>query len=99
MMTKSLAQEWAEYGIRVVGVSPGAVETEMNRDAIAAVGRGRFEEWIPLGRLGMVGDVANAVAFLASDQASYLSGTTLYVDGAYSLNTVRYDPRKEHTER
>jgi NAD(P)-dependent dehydrogenase (short-subunit alcohol dehydrogenase family) len=98
MMTKSLAQEWAEYGIRVVGVSPGAIETEINRDSIAAIGRKRFEEWIPLGRIGVVDDVANAVAFLASDQASYISGTTLFVDGAYSLNGVQYDLRKKHTE-
>jgi glucose 1-dehydrogenase/3-dehydrosphinganine reductase len=98
MMTKSLAQEWAEYGIRVVGVSPGAIDTERNQDEIAAFGRDSFEEWIPLGRIGTVGDIANAVAFLASEQAAYITGTTLLVDGAYSLNTVPYDPRKRHAE-
>ncbi len=95
MMTRSLAHEWAEYGIRVVGVAPGAIETEINRAQIEAVGRERFEEWIPIGRLGVVDDVANAVAFLASDEASYITGTTLLIDGAYSLNTVKYDPRKK----
>lgn len=93
MMTKALAHEWAEYGIRVVGVSPGVIETEINREQIESFGRQRFEKWVPLGRLGTVDDVANAVAFLASDEASYITGTTLTVDGAYSLNTVRYDPR------
>ena len=93
MLTRSLALEWAEFGIRVVAVAPGAIETELNRIEIDAFGRDKFEEWIPLRRLGGVGDVANAFAFLASDEASYITGTTLSVDGAYSLTTIRYDPR------
>ncbi len=98
MMTKSLAQEWAEYGIRVVGVAPGAIETEINRAVINSFGRQHFEQWIPLRRIGTVMDVAHAVSFLASDEAGYISGTTLLVDGAYSLNTVRYDPRKTNQD-
>ena len=93
MLTKALALEWAEHRIRVVGVAPGAIETDMNRKEINAFGRERFEEWIPLHRLGTVEDVAQAVCFLASDAASYITGTTLAVDGAYSHNLVRYDPR------
>lgn len=95
MLTKSLAHEWAEHGIRVVGIAPGAIETEINREQIEAFGRARFEEWIPLGYLGTVEDVANAVVFLASEEARYVSGTTLLIDGAYSLSTVRYDPRQK----
>ena len=93
MLTRALALEWAEYGIRVVGVAPGAIETDMNRAEIETFGRERFEGWIPLGRLGTVQDVAGAVCFLASDAASYISGTTLTIDGAYTQNLVRYDPR------
>ena len=93
MLTRSLGLEWAEHRIRVVGVAPGAIETEMNRAEINAFGRHKFEAWIPAGRLGHVDDVAEAVAFLASDRAAYISGTTLTIDGAYTQNFVRYDPR------
>lgn len=98
MLTKALALEWAEHGIRVVGVSPGAIETPINREEIEKVGRGNFEKWIPSGRIGATGDVVDAVRFLASEEARYVSGATLIVDGAYSLNTVRYDPRRSRTE-
>lgn len=94
MLTKTLALEWAEYGIRVVGISPGAIETPINSSEIVKAGRANFEQWIPAGRLGMVEDIADAASFLASNAARYISGTTLTVDGAYSLNTIRYDPRK-----
>jgi glucose 1-dehydrogenase len=93
MLTKALALEWAEYGIRVVGISPGAIETKLNQSEIAKVSRAKFETWIPTGRLGTTDDVADAAAFLVSEQASYISGATLLVDGAYSLNTIHYDPR------
>lgn len=93
MLTRSLALEWAEYGIRVLTVSPGAVETDMNREAIEAFGRDRFEGWIPAGRLGTVADVAAAVVFLCGPAASYITGTELRIDGGYGLNLVRYDDR------
>jgi glucose 1-dehydrogenase len=95
MLTKALGLEWAELGIRVIGVSPGAIETEMNRAEIDAFGREKFEAWIPVGRIGTVADVAEAVAFLASDRAAYISATTLTIDGAYMQNVIRYDPRRE----
>jgi glucose 1-dehydrogenase len=98
MLTKSLALEWAEYGIRVVSVAPGAIETEMNRAAIEGSGRSRFETWIPAGRLGRTADVAAAVAFLCSDAASYVTGTELVIDGGYGLNLVRYDDRPGRSE-
>jgi glucose 1-dehydrogenase len=93
MLTKSLAHEWAEFNIRVVGISPGIIETEINREQIERFGRNRFLDWVPLKSLGTINDVTKAVAFLASEDARYISGTTLVVDGAYSLSTVRYDPR------
>lgn len=94
MMSKSLALEWAEFGIRVLGIAPGAIETPNNAKEIAAFGKEKFEEWIPLSRLGNTNDVAKTAAFLASDDASYITGTTIEIDGGYVLNLVRYDPRK-----
>jgi NAD(P)-dependent dehydrogenase (short-subunit alcohol dehydrogenase family) len=96
MLTKMLALEWAEYGIRVVGVSPGAIDSHREdvKEILANMDLSDFNKWIPLGRFGETGDVANVVAFLVSDLASYISGTTIYVDGAYSINLVRYDQRK-----
>jgi NAD(P)-dependent dehydrogenase (short-subunit alcohol dehydrogenase family) len=93
MLTRVTALEWAEYGIRVVTVSPGAIETDMNRDAIEGFGRDKFNQWIPVGRVGNTADIGAAILFLCDDRASYITGTELYIDGAYSLNLVRYDDR------
>jgi NAD(P)-dependent dehydrogenase (short-subunit alcohol dehydrogenase family) len=93
MLSKCLAVELAEDHIRVVTVSPGAIETEMNREEIAAFGVDKFNHWIPQGRIGSVADVAPVIAFLCSDLASYITGTDIYVDGGYSLSTIQYDPR------
>ncbi|MDO6432208.1 glucose 1-dehydrogenase [Flavitalea sp. BT771] len=95
MMTKCLALELAPHHIRVVSVSPGAIETEMNRGEIEAFGRGKFNEWIPAGRIGTVDDVAWTCAFLASDKASYITATEIYIDGGYKESTIPYDPRKK----
>ena len=94
MMTKCLALELAEYNIRVVTVSPGAIETEMNRDEINEFGRDKFNDWIPLGKIGNVGDVAWTCAFMASEKAAYISATEIYIDGGYKESTIPYDPRK-----
>jgi glucose 1-dehydrogenase len=93
MMTKCLALELAEYNIRVIAVSPGAIETEMNREEIDKFGRGKFNNWIPLGRVGVVNDVAWTCAFLASDKAAYYTATEIYIDGGYKESTIPYDPR------
>jgi len=93
MMTKCLALELAAHNIRVVAVSPGAIETEMNRKEIDKFGREKFNNWIPLGRVGNVEDVAWTCAFLASDKAAYYTGTEIYIDGGYKESTIPYDPR------
>ena len=87
-MTKTLAQEWADYNIRINCVAPGIIESsglstypQPVQDMLSEA-RGA----IPLGRFGESEEVANAVCFLASDIASYTTGTTLYVDGAQHLN-------------
>jgi glucose 1-dehydrogenase len=93
MLTKSLALELAEFNIRVNTVSPGAIYTEMNREEIKEFGEEKFNNWIPQGRIGEVAEVTPCVAFLASDMASYITGTEIYIDGAYLLSMVQYDPR------
>jgi len=93
MLTKCLALELAESNIRVISVSPGAIETEMNRAEIAEFGVEKFEGWIPAGRVGQVTDVSPMIAFLCSDMATYITGTDVCIDGAYLLSTVQYDPR------
>ena len=95
MMTKCLALEWAEFNIRVTAVSPGAIETEMNREEINHFGREKFNHWIPLGRVGAADDIAWACAFLASDKAGYVTATELYIDGGYKESVIPYDIRKK----
>jgi len=83
-LTKALALEVASRGITVNAVAPGLIETDMTK-ALAA---GTHDEWasrIPLKRLGTAGDVASAVAFLASDEASYITGQVLAVNGGMYL--------------
>jgi NAD(P)-dependent dehydrogenase (short-subunit alcohol dehydrogenase family) len=80
-LTKGLAQEVADGGVRVVGVAPGLVVTRIHEDA-GEVGRPeRLAPLIPLGRAGEPEEIANAIAWLLSDEASYVTGTTLRVAG------------------
>ena len=85
MMTKTLAIEWAQYGIRVNAVGPCHTETEMTVENIrrGVVSLDVLRKRIPLGRLAKVEDVANAVAFLCSPKAAFITGHALYVDGGY----------------
>jgi 3-oxoacyl-[acyl-carrier protein] reductase len=78
--TRSLAQEVGSRGITVNAVAPGFVETDMTAELTDGQVRAMLER-IPLGRMGSVAEVAHAVAFLASDQAGYVTGETLQVNG------------------
>ena len=82
---KSAALEFAAHGITVNGVEPGNIMTEGMKIERSADYIRAMAESIPLGRLGAPRDVANAVAFLASDEASYITGTTIIVDGGQTL--------------
>jgi 3-oxoacyl-[acyl-carrier protein] reductase len=78
--TKSLAREVGSRGITVNAVAPGFIDTDMTR-ALPEEQRKHLLEQIPMARLGDVSDIARAVAFLASDEASYITGETLHVNG------------------
>ncbi len=80
---KTLAQEAAPYGVRVLALAPGAVRMPINRSVWSnPTSLAGLLTKIPLGRMGETSDIANMVVFLCSDQASYVTGTTIYVDGA-----------------
>ena len=83
MLTRCLAVEWAAYGIRVVSVSPGIVDTPINRrvEERSGVDRRKQEAKIPLGRYATPAEIAQVVKFLASGAAGYISGTDILVDG------------------
>ena len=78
--TKSLAREVGSRNITVNAVAPGFIDTDMTR-ALPEEQRKHLLDQIPMARLGDVKDIANAVAFLASDEASYITGETLHVNG------------------
>ena len=80
-MTKTWARELSRKGFTVNAVAPGFTMTPMV-EAMPAEARKSIEEKIPAGRFGKPSDIANACMFLASDEASYISGTVISVDGA-----------------
>ncbi|WP_308282466.1 SDR family NAD(P)-dependent oxidoreductase [Pseudonocardia nigra] len=80
-LASGLAIEWARYGIRSVCVAPGTIATEGLEINYTDEERRRWESAVPLGRLGRPEDVAALIAFLATDAAAYITGTTLVVDG------------------
>jgi glucose 1-dehydrogenase len=83
MLTKTLALEAAPFGVRVVALAPGAIRTPINKSVWSDAGNLRdLLGKIPLGRIGEPEEVARMAAFLVSDAASYVTGSTVYVDGA-----------------
>lgn len=83
MLTKSLAVEWAQYGIRVNSICPGYIKTDMILSTMTHL----FPIWeslTPLGRLGNPEELSGAVIYLASEASSYMTGHNLVVDGGYT---------------
>lgn len=86
-MTRQLALDYAKYGIRVLAVNPGGIQTPLVDEVIEAFGHEReqfFEDYAklhPIGRYGQPEDIANAMLFLASDKASFMTGENVCVDG------------------
>lgn len=86
LLMKTMAQELAHEKIRVNAIAPGAIATDINRDAWETEeARTALLKLIPYGRIGEPEDVGRAVVWLASDDADYVVGTTLYVDGGMML--------------
>jgi glucose 1-dehydrogenase len=86
LMMKSIAQEVAPFRIRVNAIAPGAIRTPINTAAWATPeAYAALMRLVPYGRIGEPEDVARAAVWLASDEADYLTGTTLYVDGGMTL--------------
>jgi 3-oxoacyl-[acyl-carrier protein] reductase len=83
-LTKAVAKELAPRGVRVNAIAPGFIETDMTASLSEAVRAATLSQ-IALGHFGAADDVANAVAFLASDDAGYITGTTLAIDGGMTF--------------
>jgi NAD(P)-dependent dehydrogenase (short-subunit alcohol dehydrogenase family) len=86
MLTKSLALDWGPMNIRVNAVGPGSIPTDINAAIYANKEKlEALQNRLPLGRQGTKDEIADSVLFLASDNASYITGQTLYVDGGWLL--------------
>jgi glucose 1-dehydrogenase len=86
MLTKTVALELADKGIRVNGIAPGAIATDMNKDILEnQQKKEKKEQGIPVHRIGQPEEIAKVALFLASADASYVAGTTIYVDGGRTL--------------
>ena len=84
-ITRDLAYEVAKYGIRVNAIAPGPIETPMMNSALTQEQKEGYAKQVPLGRLGQPHDIGNAAVFLCSDEASFITGTTLPVSGGTDL--------------
>ena len=85
-LTRAMSTDYAHYGIRVNAVSPGTIDSPMLHNFLAAQShpdalRKAFDEMHPIGRVGTIAEVANVVVFLASDEASFVTGANYEVDG------------------
>jgi citronellol/citronellal dehydrogenase len=93
MFTRVTAAEWGRYGIRCNCVAAGAIASERVAEAwrVAGLDEGEMAGAVPLRRLGQPDDMANAIVFLASDAASYISGETISVSGGPNLGGIALD--------
>ncbi len=99
MLTKVLASEWAEHGVRVNGVAPGVVMTDLVQQGIdqGIVTEQAYLSRIPMGRLGELNEVVEAVTFLASSEASFMTGEVMKVDGGWTAYHLFYPFEKAFT--
>jgi NAD(P)-dependent dehydrogenase (short-subunit alcohol dehydrogenase family) len=85
-LLRVMAREWAQFNVTVNAVAPGYVETDLTKAYLDKDGnRASLESLVPAGRLGVPGEVADAVTFLVSDRAAFITGQVLYVDGGRVL--------------
>ncbi|CAG2110531.1 unnamed protein product [Medioppia subpectinata] len=97
MFTKCMAAELGPKGIRVNNVNPGAVKTNLPQaaglsDEIAQTFYDMYGKLYPVGRYGLAQDIAHAIVFLASDESSFMTGTTLLADGGHLAANVAFNP-------
>lgn len=100
-LTKELAITYGRQGIRVIAIAPGYIDTELSNDYtdpdgenISAKLIAQLTDFIPLGRGGKAEEIARVIAWVCSDEASYVSGTTLLVDGGFQPNFNPYSVKK-----
>lgn len=92
-MTRAMAVDLGEYGIRVNAIGPGVTRTHRSSDAVGSARYRATADRIPLRRWGTPADIAAAVAFLASDEAGYITGQVIYVDGGIIAQLDPYEGR------
>lgn len=100
LLTQQMALEWGRFGIRVNAVAPGLVAAGMGAPILAdPVARRAREGAVPLGRLAEADDIARAVLFLAGDDAAYVTGQNLLVDGGVTHSIIAHLPRPASVEK
>ncbi len=87
-MTKSLALEWARYGIRVNALCPGYIETDLNRDFFASDAGKALIKRVPQKRLGQMPDLDGPLLLLASDDSAFMTGAEIVVDGGHLVSSL-----------
>ncbi|MEO5692794.1 MAG: glucose 1-dehydrogenase [Usitatibacter sp.] len=87
-VTEALALEWARYGIRVNAIAPGYIETEMNAALFKTEAGQALVKRVPQRRIGKPSDLDGALLLLASDASSYMTGSTVVVDGGHVVNSL-----------
>lgn len=99
LLTRQMAIEWGPLGIRVNAVAPGLIDAGMSEPIYAdPEARAARSGRVPIGRLGTAADVANAVSFLVSDQAGYITGQELLVDGGVTMSVIAGLPRPKSVD-
>jgi NAD(P)-dependent dehydrogenase (short-subunit alcohol dehydrogenase family) len=87
-LTKALALEWAEHGIRVNALAPGYFETDINRDFLRSEPGQAIVARVPQRRVGQLSELDGPLLLLASDASSYMTGVVIPVDGGHLVNTL-----------
>ena len=87
-MTRSLALEWARYGIRVNALCPGYIETDLNRDFFASDAGKALIKRVPQRRLGNMSDLDGPLLLLATDDGAFMTGTEIVVDGGHLVSSL-----------